>query len=127
MIACIDDAVLAGDAALVLLRHVAPGLQEKPRERLEHVGLVDDRHLPAVVLHGVVEGELEAAPGARARVHAGGHRHRVLVVADRDVVLESDVQALEVLAHEHEVDLLVAAGNERARGPEVRVELELLA
>ena len=45
------------------------------------------------------------AARARARVDAGRHRDGVRVVADRDVVLEADVEALEVLAHEDEVDL----------------------
>ena len=50
------------------------------------------------------------------------------VAVDRDVVLEADVEALEVLAHQHEVDVVVAsAGNERARRAHVGVELELLA
>jgi hypothetical protein len=52
----------------------------------------------------------------------------VRVVADRDVVLEADVQPLEVLAHQHQVDILVApAGNEGARRPQVGIEVELLA
>ena len=45
-----------------------------------------------------------------------------------NVVLEADVQAFEVLADQHEVDVVVAAaGNQRARGAHVRVQLELLA
>jgi len=75
-----------------------------------------------------LERELEQTPAALARVDAGGHRHRMRVVVDADVVLVADVQTLEVLAHDHEVDVVEAAAwNQRARRTQVGVELELLA
>ena len=85
----VDDPVVACDPALVLLRHLARGLEEEAGQRLQHVGLVDDRDLLAAVLHRVVERELGDPPRPGARVHAGGDRHRVRVAVDRDVVLEA--------------------------------------
>src|SRR5579862_346037 len=105
----VDDALVAIDPAHVLLRDVAARLEEEARERLQHIRLVHERHLLALVLHRVLESELADAPAARARVHARSERHRVRIVADRNVVLESHVEPLEVLAHEHEVDVLVTS------------------
>ena len=81
---------------------------------------------PAAI--GVLESELEQPAAALARVHAAGHRDRVRVIADLDVVLVADVQPLEILAHHHQIDVVEAAArNERARRTQVRVQLELLA
>jgi hypothetical protein len=50
------------------------------------------------------------------------------IVADLDEMLEAHVEALEVLAHEDEVDVLeTPAGDERARRPQVGEEGEFLA
>ena len=77
---------------------------------------------------GVLEGELEQPAAALARVDAGGHRDGVRIVVDLDVVLVPDVQALEILAHHHQIDVVeAAAGNQRARRAQVGVQLELLA
>ena len=62
-----------------------------------------------------------------ARVDAGRDGDRLRVVADRDVVLEADVESLEVLADEHEVDVLVAPARASWSGrAQVGVEAELL-
>ena len=77
---------------------------------------------------GVLERELEQPAAALAGIDAGGHGDRVRVVVDLDVMLVADVQALEVLAHHHQVDIVeAAAGNQRACRAQVRVQLELLA
>ncbi len=77
---------------------------------------------------GVFEGELQQTAAALAGVDAGGHRDRVRIVVDLNVVLVADVQSLEVLAHHHEVDVVEAAArNERARGAQIGVQLEFLA
>ena len=123
----IDDAVVDGNASFVGLRDVARGLEEDAGQRLQHVGLVHDRDLLPTVAHRIVERVLRDATGTRARVHARGDRHRLRIVVDRDEVLECDVEAFEVLADQHEVDLVVAAREQRACGADVRVELELLA
>ena len=58
----------------------------------------------------------------------GGHRDRVRIVVDLDVVFVADVQPLEVLAHYDEVDVVEAsARDERAGGAQIRVQLEFLA
>ena len=76
----------------------------------------------------VLEGEFQQAAASLAGIDSGGHGDRVRIVVDLDVVLVADVQALEILAHHHEIDVLeAAAGNERARRAKVRVQLELLA
>ena len=53
----------------------------------------------------VLEGELEQAAAALAGVDAGGHGDRVRIVVDLDVVLVADVQAFEIFAHHHEIDV----------------------
>ena len=76
----------------------------------------------------MLEGELQQAAAALPRVDAGGHGHGVRVVVDLNVVLVADVQALEVLAHHDQVDLVEAAArHEGARRTQVGVQLELLA
>ena len=57
----------------------------------------------------MLEGELQQAPAALARVDAGRHRDGVRVVVDLNVVFVADVQALEILAHDDQVDVLEAA------------------
>jgi hypothetical protein len=50
------------------------------------------------------------------------------IVVDRNVHLMSDIQALEILPHHHQVNVVEsAAGNERTGRAQIRVELELLA
>ena len=116
------------DPALVFLGDLAAGLQEHAGQRLQHVGLVDDGDLLAAELQRVVEGEARDPARSRPRVDAGGDSHRVRVVADRDVVLEGDVETFQVLADQHEVDVLEApARHQRVRGAQVGVELEFLA
>ena len=54
----VDDAVLEVDVGVALGDLAADG-QEEPVGVLHDVGLVHQRHLPAPVLAGVVEGELD--------------------------------------------------------------------
>ena len=49
------------------------------------------------------------------------------IVADGNVVLVAHVQTLGVFPHQHEIDVFVAAGNQRARRPHVGVQMKLLA
>jgi hypothetical protein len=72
--------------------------------------------------------ELEQPPAALAGVHAGGHGHGVGVVVDLNEVLVTDVQTLEILAHDHEIDIVeAAAGDEGTCRTQIRVQLEFLA
>jgi hypothetical protein len=125
----IDDHRLHLDAALVAaLVHLLGRLEEDAGERLHDVGLVHHRDLLAAGGDGVFEGILQQPAAALARVDAGGHRHSVRVVVDLHVVLVADVEAFQVLAHDHEVDVVVAAArNEGACRAQIRVELERLA
>ena len=60
-----------------------------------------------------------------ARVDALRYRHRVRVVADRDVVLERHIKALDILAHEHQIDVIEAAARHNgADRPQVGVQPE---
>jgi hypothetical protein len=88
---------------------------------------VDDGDLPAAVLQGVFEGEAGDALAAFPRVHARGDRDGLVVVADRDVVLEGHVQPFQVFPDQHEVDVLVAAARDhRAGRADIGVQLEFL-
>ncbi len=75
--------------------------------------------------HRVLEGEFQQAAAALARIDSGRHGDCVRIVVDLDVMLVADVQAFQVFAHDHQVDLVeAAAGNQRACGPQVGVQLE---
>ena len=100
------------------------GFQENAGERLHDVGLVHDRDLLAAGRDGMLERELQQTPAALAGVDAGGHGDRVRIVVDLDVVLVADVQAFEIFAHHHQVDVVeAAAGNQRASGTQIGVQL----
>ena len=76
----------------------------------------------------VFESKVQDAAAAGAGVDAGGHGHGVRVVVDLHIVLMADVQAFEVLAHHHQVDVVeTPAGHQGARRPQVGIELEFLA
>src|SRR5215213_9048704 len=70
---------------------------------------MDERHLLAPVLHGVVEGKADNPFAACPGVDAGGDGHGVRVLADGNEVFEGDIKAFEVLAHEDEVNVIEAA------------------
>jgi hypothetical protein len=119
----IDDHVIGLDGR-VLLGHLVEGLAEQAVGQLHDVGLVDARHLLAVVGHGEGEGE----PRDALRLGARDDLERLDDAGD-GLVLEAAVLALGVLADDAQVDVLVArlvAGyvlDERDGG----VDVELLA
>ncbi len=125
----IDDDRVQLELALVLaLVQVQAGLQEDAGQRLHDVRLVHDRHLLAPGGHRVLEGKFQQPAAAGAGVDACCHGHRMRVVVDLHVVLVADVQAFEVLAHHHQVDLVeAAAGHHGTCRAQIGVELELLA
>ena len=63
----VDDALLELDAARVVARDHAAGVEKQSLRELQDVRLVDERHLLAVVLHRVLERVAHDAlrPGAR--------------------------------------------------------------
>lgn len=67
-----------------------------------------DRDALAAMAQRVFEGVLRDPPAASAGVDPGADRDGMRIVADRHVVLERDVQTFEVLADQHQVDILVA-------------------
>ena len=104
------------------------GLQEDAGQRFHDVGLVHHRDLLAALSDRVVEGEADDAAAALAGVDAGAHAHRVRIAVDRNEVLVAHVQAFVVLAHQHQVDVVIAAArNDGVGGAQVCVELEFLA
>ena len=102
---------------LILLGDVIAGFQEHAGQRLQHVGLVHQGDLLAAKFYRMFKripndpfGDPSAGVDAVMRSPTG-----MWVVADRDVVLERDIQAFEVLAHQDQVDILEpAARNQRA-------------
>ena len=122
----IDDAVIAFDPAFIFLGDLLAGFQENAGQCLQHVGLVHQSDLFAPEFHGMLKGERTMRRATLARVDAGGHRHGMRVVADRDVVFEGDVEAFEVFAHQDQVDIVEAAArDQRLRGAKVGVKQEL--
>ena len=120
----VDDAVLEGDPALVLGGDGAAALEEQPVRELHDVGLVDRRDGAAAVGDGVLEG----VAGDPLRGLAGDDLDALRGVA-ADAVLDPRVEVLGVLAHDHQVDVLVARDEalHRPGGADVGVEAEGLA
>ena len=125
----IDDDGIEDEAPFVLaLVQLECGLEKDPGERLHDIGLVDDGDLLAAGGQGVLERELDQSAAPLPGIDAGGHGDRMRVVVDLNVMLVTDVQALEVFAHHDEVDVVEAAArNQCAGGAEIRVQLEFLA
>jgi len=123
----VDDPLIAFDAPGIFASDLLPGFKENASQRLQHIGLVHQSNLLAPKLHCVLERVPDDPPGPVPCVHARGNRHRVRVVADRDVMLEGNVQAFKVLADQDQVNILEApAGNQRVRRSQIGIELELL-
>ena len=120
----VDDAIVELDPAVVLGGDRAAALEEEPVGQLHDVGLVDRRHSMAAVGDGVFEGEagdpLGGGPGDDLDALGG---------VGPDHVLDARVEILGVLAHDDEVDVLVARveADHRPSGPEVGVQVERLA
>ena len=106
----------------VLARDVPAGLEEEPLRELQDVRLVDDGDLLPAVREGVLEGVADDALGAGARDDRDRLRRRAPRI---HVVLHARVQVLGVLAHHHQIHVLVARGHalERPHGAHVRVEV----
>ncbi len=123
----IDDDGFQDEFALVFaLVQLEAGFEKNSGQGLHDVGFVDDGDFLAAGGNGVLERELQQAAAALARIDAGGHGHCMRIVVDRDVDLMADIQALEILAHHHQVDVVEsAAGNQRAGRTQIRIELEL--
>ena len=130
--------------SVVLRGDLARDAQPEAVAELHDVRLVDGRDLPAAVLAGVVEGELEDPPGAGDRDRLDRDA-RVLVaelaalrldpgdqllrVRRALLVLDAGVEVLGVLAHDDQVDVLEAAAHARVAlaRPDLRVHVELVA
>src|SRR3954454_13816637 len=123
----VDNAVVHFDPTFVFLSDVPPRLKEDPGQGFEDVRLVDDRYFLAAVLQRVVESKADDPLTLFTCVDALRDGHRMRIIADRDKVLESDVEAFEVLAHEHDVDVLIAPARDHgASRPQIGVEAERL-
>jgi hypothetical protein len=104
-----------------------PRIEEEPLRVLEDVGLVHERDLLAPVRERVLERVAHDALGAEARDHRDRLGRGARIIADAHVVLVPDVQPFGVLAHEHEIDVVEAAGHDGAGRTHIRVEIERLA
>ena len=124
----VDDEIVPVDLPLELAGDVPSYLEEQAAHHLQDVGLVDDAHLVAALRHGVLEGKTNDALAPLARHDGRRLGHGPGVAAHTDEVLHPDVQALEVLAHQHQVDAFeAAAGHHGVRGTHVGVQTELPA
>src|ERR1700733_13925293 len=101
-----DDRVEDEPALVLSFVEFQSRLQKDAGQHLHDVGLVHDGHLLAACCNGMVEREFQETAAALARVHARGHGDGVRVVVDLNVVLMSNVQALQVLAHDHQIDFV---------------------
>jgi len=89
--------------------------------------LVHDGDFFASGCNGVLEGEFQQTAAALSRVHSRGHGDRVRVVVNLDVILMADVQALQIFAHDHQIDFVEPAARDHgARRTQVGVQLEFL-
>ncbi len=124
----VNDALVHLDLPAILLRmQLARDLEKDAGERLHDVCLVHHRNLLARLADGVLEGVLQNTSAAGASVHTRTDGDRMGIAVDRDVVFETDIQALEVLAHHDQIDVVVASARDQRLGrPHIGVELELL-
>jgi hypothetical protein len=120
--AVVDDHLLVLDEG-ELFGGVAGALQEEPVDQLHDVGLVDDGDLLAAGEVGELEGVLEEAVGVGAR----GDLER-LHDSGVDLVLDARELALDVLADDCDVDVVVAVvdGGEGVAEVDVGEEVEVL-
>jgi hypothetical protein len=112
--------MISGYSAPTLLH----ALQEEAIAHLHDVGLVHGGDALAAVLPRVVEGE--ARDAGRGLV---GDDLQALDDPGYHLVLEPGIQVLRVLAHDHQVDPLVARRHRRdvPHRPQVREQIERLA
>ena len=116
------------DAAGELLGHRATHLEKEPAHHLQNVRLVHDGDLLAPLPESVLERVAHDSLAALARHDRHGLADGARIVTDLHEVLDPDIQSLEVLAHEHDIDVLESpAGNDRLGGADVGEELERLA
>ena len=82
-------------------------------------------YLLAAIVNGVLERIFGDASAACAGVHPGADRHRVRVVADGNLVFKADVETLQILAHQHQVDVFIAPSRQKGAGATyIGVQLE---
>src|SRR5690606_35153656 len=94
---------------------------------LEDVRLVHQRDLATTVSERILERVSHHSLGTLARHHCDRLRTAVRIVAHRHPLLETDVEPLEVLANQHDVDVVVAAaGNQVLGRPHVGIQREFL-
>ena len=120
----VDDPVLEADASLVLGRDLLTALEEEAVRELHDVRLVDRGDLAATVLHRVLEGV------ARDPLRRGaGDDLDALRGVGPDTVLDPGVEILGVLAHDDQVDVVVAGLDalHRSRRADVGVQFQRLA
>ena len=123
-----DDALFGPHAPFVGTTHFSHRVEKQARQRLENVCLVDDRDLLPSIVNRIVIRELRDAQAAGSCIHAGADRDSVLVITNRDVVLESDIHAFDVLSNRDKVDILVSPARHQGQSrPNIGIEVELLA
>src|SRR4029077_18626045 len=106
----IDDDGLQGETALVFaFVQLLTRFQEDAGQDLHDVGLVHDGHFLAAGGYGVIEGEFQQAAAALACVDPRCHRDGVRVIVDLDVIFVSDIQAFQIFAHHHQINVVEAA------------------
>ena len=86
------------------------------------------RHLFAPLFYGIVEGKAANTPTALAGIDTGAHAHGVRIAVDGNEMLVAHVEAFIVLAHQHQINVVIAAtGDDGLTRTQIGVELELLA
>ncbi len=125
----VDDDRFQFKAAFILaFVQLQGGLQKNTGQGLHDVGFVHDRDFFPPGCNGMRKRKFQQAPAALSRVDSRRHGHSMRVVVDLDVVLVPDVQTLEIFAHHHQIDVVEsAARNQRARGAQIGIQLELFA
>ena len=104
----VNDPVFELDVR-ILTRYVLTHLEEEPLGVFQNVGLVGECDLLATVLPCVLKRVSANALRAEPRDDHHGLSGRPGIAVHPDVVLDTDVQSLGVLANQNEVDILVPA------------------
>jgi hypothetical protein len=105
----VDDHVVVLNVR-VLFGNLARHVQEQTVRQLHDVGLVDGGHLLATMRFGILEGEACNTLGI-----LGGHDFHALHHSLDTLMLQHGVLALRVLAHNHDIDVVVTGGHTGVR------------